>query len=211
MPYIEFDKERALDVIPLGRIAIDFNPIDYFKPWPQCETFKKYVGGSPANIAVGMSRLGKKSGFIGCVSDDQMGDYCIQYFEGEGIDTSHVMRARHGESLGLAFTEILDRDTSSLIMYRDNVADLSLEPEWVDEAYIKSARMLVVSGTALARSPSREAALKAMELARKTAPWWCSTSTTGRTPGETPTRLRCTTPRRPGRRTLSWAPARSTT
>lgn len=167
MPYIEFDKERALDVIPLGRIAIDFNPIDYFKPWPQCETFKKYVGGSPANIAVGMSRLGKKSGFIGCVSDDQMGDYCIQYFEGEGIDTSHVMRARHGESLGLAFTEILDRDTSSLIMYRDNVADLSLEPEWVDEAYIKSARMLVVSGTALARSPSREAALKAMELARK--------------------------------------------
>lgn len=167
MPYIEFDKERALDVIPLGRIAIDFNPIDYFKPWPQCETFKKYVGGSPANIAVGMSRLGKKSGFIGCVSDDQMGDYCIQYFEGEGIDTSHVMRALHGESLGLAFTEILDRDTSSLIMYRDNVADLSLEPEWVDEAYIKSARMLVVSGTALARSPSREAALKAMELARK--------------------------------------------
>ena len=97
MPYIEFDKERALDVIPLGRIAIDFNPIDYFKPWPQCETFKKYVGGSPANIAVGMSRLGKKSGFIGCVSDDQMGDYCIQYFEGEGIDTSHVMRALHGE------------------------------------------------------------------------------------------------------------------
>ena len=62
MPYIEFDKERALDVIPLGRIAIDFNPIDYFKPWPQCETFKKYVGGSPANIAVGDEPTGKEIG-----------------------------------------------------------------------------------------------------------------------------------------------------
>lgn len=167
MAYINFDSERQLDVIPLGRIAIDFNPIDYFKPWPECQTFKKYVGGSPANIAVGLSRLGKKVGFIGCVSADQMGDYCVQYFEKEGIDTSHIMRAKNGESLGLAFTEILDKDTSSLIMYRDNVADLKLEPEEIDEAYIKSAKLLVISGTALAESPSREAALKAMAYARK--------------------------------------------
>lgn len=167
MGYINFDHDRELDVIPLGRIAIDFNPIDYFKPWTECETFKKYVGGSPANIAVGLSRLGKKVGFIGCVSADQMGDYCVKYFEKEKIDTSHITRAKNGESIGLAFTEILDKDTSRLIMYRDNVADLKLEPEIVDEAYIRSAKILVVSGTALSQSPSREAALKAMELARK--------------------------------------------
>ena len=65
MAYINFDSTRPFDVIPLGRIAIDFNPIDYFKPWKECSTFKKYVGGSPANIAVGLSRLGKKVGFIG--------------------------------------------------------------------------------------------------------------------------------------------------
>lgn len=53
MAYINFDSTRPFDVIPLGRIAIDFNPIDYFKPWKECSTFKKYVGGSPANIAVG--------------------------------------------------------------------------------------------------------------------------------------------------------------
>lgn len=52
MAYINFDSTRPFDVIPLGRIAIDFNPIDYFKPWKECSTFKKYVGGSPANIAV---------------------------------------------------------------------------------------------------------------------------------------------------------------
>lgn len=167
MAYIEFDPSRRLDAIPLGRIAIDFNPIDYFKPWTQCDTFKKYVGGSPANIAVGMSRLGKKVGFIGCVSQDQMGDYCVEYFNKEGIDTSHVVRAKEGESLGLAFTEILDKDTSRLIMYRDNVADLKLEPGAVDEEYIKSTKMLIVSGTALSQSPSREAALKAMTYARK--------------------------------------------
>ena len=88
-------------------------------------------------------------------------------FQKEGIDTSHIVRARNGESLGLAFTEILDKDTSGLIMYRDNVADLKLEPLDVEESYIKAAKILIVSGTALSESPSREAALKAMTYARK--------------------------------------------
>ena len=52
-------------------------------------------------------------------------------------------------------------------MYRDGVADLMLEPQDVDEEYIASAKALLVSGTALAQSPSREAALKAILLAKK--------------------------------------------
>lgn len=167
MNHIQFPSERELDVIPIGRITIDFNPIDYFKPWPQCEMFKKYVGGSPANTAVGMARLGKKTGFIGRISDDQMGDFCESFFLQEGIDTSHIIRCKNGESMGLAFTEILNEQESGLIMYRNQVADLMLCPDDVDEDYIKKSRMLIVSGTALSASPSREAVLKAIELARK--------------------------------------------
>lgn len=167
MSIITFDSSRKLDVIPIGRICLDFNPVEYFKPWLQCDNFKKYVGGSPANIAVGMARLNCKVGFIGCISDDQMGDFCIQVFEGEGIDTSNIVRARHGESMGLAFTEVTDRDHCGLIMFRDHVADLQLESSDVSEAYIKSAKMIVVSGTALAASPSREAVLKAIYYAKK--------------------------------------------
>ena len=137
MSIITFDSSRKLDVIPIGRICLDFNPVEYFKPWPQCDNFKKYVGGSPANIAVGMARLNCKVGFIGCISDDQMGDFCIQVFEGEGIDTSNIVRARHGESMGLAFTEVTDRDHCGLIMFRDHVADLQLESSDVSEASIK--------------------------------------------------------------------------
>ena len=164
---IQFPKERKLDAILIGRITIDFNPVDYFKPWPQCETFKKYVGGSPANTAAGMARLGKKAGFIGRISDDQMGDYCESFFRQEGIDTSCIIRCTDGSSMGLAFTEILNENESGLIMYRNHVADLMLHPADVKDDYIKTAKMLVVSGTALSASPSREAVLKAIELAKK--------------------------------------------
>lgn len=167
MSYIEFDKSKPIDVIPLGRIAIDFNPTDMNMPLSESSNFNKYVGGSPANIAVGLARLGKKVGFFAKVSDDQFGDYVIKYFENDGIDTSHITRCKNGEKIGLTFTEILSPTESSILMYREGVADLQLTPEDIDEEYIKQAKAIVVSGTALSQSPSREAALKAIMLAKK--------------------------------------------
>lgn len=167
MQYITFDQGKAYDLILLGRVAIDFNPVDLNRPLEESANFNKYLGGSPANIAVGMARLGKKVGFIGKVSDDQFGDYVTHYFQKEGIDTSHITRCRNGENLGLTFTEIISPQESRILMYRDGVADLMLEPEDVEEAYIRKAKALLISGTALAASPSREAALKAVILAGK--------------------------------------------
>ncbi len=167
MKYIEFDQSKPIDVIPIGRVAIDFNPTDMNRPLSESCNFNKYVGGSPANIAVGLARLGKKVGFIGKVSDDQHGDYVVNYFKNEGIDTSNIFLAKNGEKLGLTFTEIKSPSESSILMYRDGVADLMLEPGEVSEDYIKQAKAIVISGTALAQSPSREAALKAMMLAKK--------------------------------------------
>jgi 5-dehydro-2-deoxygluconokinase len=167
MQYVSFDSSREFDLILLGRVAIDFNPVDLNRPLEESSNFNKYLGGSPANIAVGMARLGKKVGFLAKVSDDQFGDYVEHYFQKEGIDTSHITRCKNGENLGLTFTEIKSPTESNILMYRDGVADLKLEPEDVDEDYIKRAKALLISGTALAASPSREAALKAIMLAKK--------------------------------------------
>lgn len=168
MNYLEFDDKRALDLIAIGRVTIDFNPVDYFKTLAQSDTFKKYVGGSPANIVTGLARLGKKTGFIGTVSDDRFGEYVVEFFIKEGVDCSCVTKAKHGEKIGLTFTEILSRDESSILMYREGAADLALNPSDIDEDYIKSAKAILISGTALSKSPSREACLKAVGLAQKT-------------------------------------------
>ncbi len=167
MNYLNIPKDREFDMILLGRIAIDFNPVDYYKTLEDSTTFRKYLGGSPANIAVGLSRLGKKSGFFARVSDDRFGDFVINYFKNCGIDTSKVRRCTEGEKLGLTFTEILSENESSILMYRNGAADLKLCCDDIEEDYIKRAGMLLISGTALCESPSREAALKAMNLAKK--------------------------------------------
>lgn len=164
---LSFDAAKPLDIIALGRLCIDLNANEIHRPMEETVTFTKYVGGSPANITIAAARLGLKTGFIGRVSDDQHGRFISGYLKKCNIDTSHVIVDRSGSVTGLAFTEIKSPTDCSILMYRDNVADLKLEPEDIDEAYIASAKALLISGTALAKSPSREAALKAVELAKR--------------------------------------------
>ena len=173
MSYIDLDETRPLDIVLLGRIAIDFNPAysdsvkEEFKPLKDVHYFEKYVGGSPANIAVGVTHHGLKAGFIGKVSDDQFGDFVTEYFDAQGIDTSHVTRCTNGEKIGLTFTEMLSPSESHILMYRNCIADLQLSVDDIDPDYIASAKLLLISGTALAESPSREAAIKAVLVARQ--------------------------------------------
>ena len=167
MKYIEFDNNKEFDLILLGRVAVDLNPVDYYCPLNESATFKRYLGGSPANIAVGLARLGKKCGFFARVSDDQLGTFVTDYFDNEGIDTSHIKRCQNGEKIGLTFTEIKSETESSIVMYRNEAADLKLDVADIDEDYINRAKAILISGTALAESPSREAALKAVALAKK--------------------------------------------
>lgn len=173
MQYIEFDHTRPLDIVLLGRVAIDFNPAyndqvkEEFKPLKKVHIFEKFLGGSPANITVGVSRHGMKAGFIGKVSDDAFGEFVVDYFNDNGIDTSHITKCTNGEKLGLTFTEMLSPKESSILMYRNCIADLQLHVDDIDEAYIRRAKAILISGTALCESPSREAALKAVMLARR--------------------------------------------
>ncbi|MBR1709914.1 MAG: 5-dehydro-2-deoxygluconokinase [Clostridia bacterium] len=164
---VSFDLSKPLHIIPVGRVAVDFNPTDYNKPLSESCNFNKYVGGSPANIAVGMARLGNRVGFLARVSDDSFGTFVLDFFKREGIDISHIRRCEHGEKIGLTFTEILSPTESSILMYREGAADLALSVMDVDEAYIEKTACLLISGTALCTSPTREASLKALTIANR--------------------------------------------
>lgn len=162
-----FDKGKPIDFIGTGRLCIDLNTNEINRPMEETLTFTKYLGGSPANITVGLSKLGMKTGFIGRVADDQMGRFIINYLNNSGIDTTNIVVDKSGSVTGLAFTEIKSPTECSILMYRDNAADLKLEPKDIKEEYIKQSKALLVSGTAMSKSPSREAVFLAVEYARK--------------------------------------------
>lgn len=159
--------EKVYDLVAIGRAALDLNAVEYNRPMEETETFKKYVGGSPANIAIGSAKLGQKVAFIGKFSDDQHGRFIRSYMDSMGIDMSYTVTDEEGHKTGLTFTEIKSPTESSILMYREEVADLYLKPEEVDPEVIKKSKILLISGTALAQSPSREAVLKSLSIAQK--------------------------------------------
>ncbi|WP_028777955.1 5-dehydro-2-deoxygluconokinase [Shimazuella kribbensis] len=167
MSLLTFQPNRPLDLISLGRLCIDLNAVEINQPMEKTHTFRKYVGGSPANIAIGASRLGLKTGFIGKIADDQHGRFIRQYLIDQQIDDQAVITDQTGAVTGLSFTEIKSPEECSILMYRDNAADLLLHPDEVSEDYLKQAKALLISGTALAKRPSREAVFTALHYARK--------------------------------------------
>ena len=66
---LKFDLQKPNDVVAFGRATIDLYANE-IGPMEAAKTFSKYVGGSPANTAVAMARLGLEVGYIGKVSDD---------------------------------------------------------------------------------------------------------------------------------------------
>ena len=161
MKYIEFDESRPMDLVLLGRVAIDFNPAyndqvkEEFKPLKKVHMFEKFVGGSPANIAVGVTKHGLKAGFIGKVSDDQFGEYVVDYFDERGIDTFTDHKIVQTErSWDLPLPRCFLQRESSILMYRNRIADLLASCRRHSTRIIsKMQKRSYISGTALSREP----------------------------------------------------------
>ncbi len=161
---LDLSLKRTLDAVCMGRAGLDLYANELNTDFSDVKQFNKHVGGSPANIAVGMSKLGARVGFIGKISDDVVGHYVKDYLASEKVDVSGISLDATGTRTSLALTE-MRADNCAVVIYRNNAADLALVKEDVDADYVASARMLIVSGTALSASPSRDAVFAAIDVA----------------------------------------------
>lgn len=163
---IQFDTSKQQDAVAFGRATVDLYA-NGFGTLEQIPTFSKFVGGSPANTAVAMANLGLRTGYIGKVSDDSLGRFIISYLKSKKIDVSHIACAEPGVRSGLTIGEFPSSRLSNYYVYRNDCADLQINCAQLDEAYIASHKLLLISGTSLSHSPAREAVFLAMEFARR--------------------------------------------
>jgi len=153
-----------MDVVILGRIGYDLCSEEPHVPLAQVRRFSRYLGGSSANIAVGLARLGLRVGMVSCLGTDPLSQFLADFLHREGVDTSRVKRVP-GLLPSLALTEVSPPDRFPQVFYRQDPADAHLEAEPEDLDYVAGARMFLTNGTALCASPSRESAYRALERA----------------------------------------------
>jgi 5-dehydro-2-deoxygluconokinase len=161
-----FAAGRTLEVVCLGRFAVDFYAQQIGARLEDVTSFAKYLGGSSANTAFGCARLGLKAGLISRVGDDGLGRFLLETIRREGCDISHVS-IDPTRLTGAVVLGIKDRETFPLIFLRENCADMAIEEDDVEESYIARSRALLITGTHFSTEYIGGISRLALERARK--------------------------------------------
>jgi 5-dehydro-2-deoxygluconokinase len=150
------------DVLTMGRMGVDVYPLQVGRSLREVETFGKYLGGSPANVAVAAARLGRSSAVITRTGADPFGEFLHDALRGFGVDDRFVTPVPHLPT-PVTFCEIFPPDNFPLYFYRlPKAPDLEIYPEELDLDAVREADVFWATLTGLCQEPSRAATLAAL-------------------------------------------------
>jgi len=150
----------------MGRVAVDFYAEQVYSHLKDAQSFRKYLGGCAGNTAVGTARLGLKSAMFSCVGTDEMGLFLRENLENERVDTT-LLRSTPEHLTALVVLGVNPPDRFPLIFYRENCADMQIQPEDAKEEMFRKAKALLITGTGLSTSSMRDATWQAVKTAKK--------------------------------------------
>lgn len=156
---------RKLDVITIGRASVDLYGQQVGSRLEDIASFSKAVGGCPANISIGTARLGLKSALLTRVGDEQMGHFIREQLQREGVATGGLKSDKE-RLTALVLLAVESEGVSPMIFVRTDCADMALCEDDVDEAFVASARSIVVTGTHFSRPNTEAAQRKAIRIAK---------------------------------------------
>ena len=153
-------------VISHGEMLIDFVSTVNGVSLIEAPSFLKAPGGAPANVAVGLARLGVATGFMGQVGDDAFGHFLAQTLRENNVDVSALRFSREARTM-LAFVSLRADGERDFMFYRHPSADMLYSAADVDVEYIRSARAFHFGTISLISEPARSATLRAVKIARE--------------------------------------------
>ena len=160
-----FNGIRENNFLIIGRVGIDFFPDPPGCKTEDATTMSVGMGGSSANIAAGIVKLGGQAALVTSVSDESVGRYCLNQLRHYGIDPHYVKNVGGEARNSLAVYESRVEDHQSVI-YRNGAADFEMTIADVEAVDYTAYGALITAGTVFAAEPSRSAAFRAFELAR---------------------------------------------
>ncbi|KAL4357807.1 hypothetical protein AHAS_Ahas09G0223600 [Arachis hypogaea] len=162
----EDDKKTSELVVCLGELLIDFVPTVGGVSLAEAPAFKKAPGGAPANVAVGISRLGGSSAFIGKVGKDEFGYMLCDILKQNFVDTSAV-RFDSEARTALAFVTLRADGEREFLFFRNPSADMLLHESEIDKILIQKAKIFHYGSISLIHDPCKSAHLAALRIAKE--------------------------------------------
>ncbi|MEW9529122.1 5-dehydro-2-deoxygluconokinase [Microbispora sp. NPDC049125] len=158
------------EVLTIGRLGVDVYPLQVGVSLRHVETFGKFLGGSPANVAVAAARLGRSAALISRTGADPFGEFLHDALVQYGVDDRHVTTVG-GLPTPVTFCEIRPPDDFPIYFYRAPKApDLEIHTTELDLAAVAEAGLFWATVTGLSQEPSRAAHFAAWEARGRRPP-----------------------------------------
>ena len=153
--------ERKNDVLTIGELLIDMISAEYSDSF-ECSAYNKHFGGSPANIAMNVKKLGINSLIASAVGDDGLGKFLINHVHDAGLETSLIQKVDYSTSMVMVTKS---KSTPVPIFYREADYHVSYTSE-LEEA-IRNSKIVHFSCWPISRMPARKTVEKVMETAKE--------------------------------------------
>ncbi|MBM3705720.1 MAG: hypothetical protein FJW66_04255 [Actinobacteria bacterium] len=154
-----------MDVICIGEALIDFFAVKSGVSFQDVPGFKRIAGGAPANVAVGCSKLGKKTAFIGRVGNDYFGLYLRDILSRNGVNVD-MMQFDSRARTGLAFIALPTPTSREFLFYRNPGADMLLDAAQFDRNFIKDTIVFHFGSITLISEPGKSSTYEAVKIAK---------------------------------------------
>ncbi|MFW0107676.1 5-dehydro-2-deoxygluconokinase [Rothia sp. P7181] len=152
------------DLLTMGRISVDVYPNDIGVGLEDVTSFGKYLGGSPANVAVAAARYGHKTSVITRVGNDPFGTFLRRELKKYGVDEAHVSTDPQLQTC-VTFCAIKPPEDFPLYFYGrfPTAPDLQLTEADINKEAVKESRIFWSTLTGMCQEPARSAQLAAHE------------------------------------------------
>jgi fructokinase len=151
-----------IDLYAIGEILIDLISVERTETLREVTAFRRFLGGSPANLATNVARLGRSAAIVGKIGCGPFGQFLKDGLEQSGVHTDYVIMDPEVHT-SIVFVSQTS-GTPDFQPRRDG--DYKLRPEDISEEAIAAASIVHTSTWPLSREPSRSAVFRALQVAR---------------------------------------------
>ncbi|GAB3553814.1 carbohydrate kinase family protein [Spirosoma fluminis] len=153
---------RPFAVLSVGELLADFIGHYVSTSLLDAQDFRRYQGGSPANMAANLARLGNSAALVACVGNDNIGRYLLRQVTEAGVNTEYVL----ADPLEPTSIVLVSRTagTPDFVAYRH--ADAQLRAEQLPDTLLQQAHIFHTTCFALSRQPAQSVIVDAAHRAR---------------------------------------------
>jgi sugar/nucleoside kinase (ribokinase family) len=155
--------KRPIDILSAGELLVDFITAEFVQTLDEATLFKRIPGGSPANLAMNMARLGGKAMLVACVGNDDMGRVLKNYVASLGVDVSGVVQIEDHATTLILVTR--SAQTSNFVPYRG--ADYLLSIRQFPYSRFEEIGIFHTTCFALSKEPAQSVILDAVYKAHR--------------------------------------------